>query len=171
MPFVRGDLTAAAADSTTALQGACCRHPAASRSAPVWTSTPSRSASRQVDRPTVTVKVTAPRTRKLQRRAARLSSCPAGWTVERRRATSGSCKAGRSATRTFEVTAAGDAATNQRVLVIGGAVSSRRHGAVTATPSSRSCRRCAGDQELLPQVVDFQQYAQSTTAIRRWRAS
>ncbi|HYJ68806.1 MAG TPA: sugar-binding protein [Nocardioidaceae bacterium] len=154
VPFTRGDLTEAAADPTTMLQGAILPTP---DGLPLGTGlvvkpepfdvTPGGST-------TVSVDLTAPAKKALQRVSLDVTA-PDGWTVDGD-GDIGKVKAGRTVTREFTVTAAPDAATNNRVLVSADvtAKGGAGHGdtELSVVPAVR------GDQEPLPQVADFESW-------------
>ncbi|MGH3505688.1 MAG: PIG-L family deacetylase, partial [Nocardioidaceae bacterium] len=156
VPFTRGDLTASSADPTTVLQGAVLPTPGGfplgtglEVDSQSFTVTPGGSTQ-------VTATVTAPQTVKLMQVHLN-AQLPDGWTVTGNGYIK-QLKTGQSATRTFTVTAPSDAATNQRVLAsieMSGRRGVQGHGDVEleVVPAVR------GDQELLPQVSDFQEYA------------
>jgi LmbE family N-acetylglucosaminyl deacetylase len=156
VPFTRGDLTEASSDPTTALQGAVLPTPGGfplgtglEVGSDSFTLAPGGSTQ-------ISATVTAPDDAKLTQVQldARL---PEGWAVTGNGSIK-QLKAGQSATRSFTVTAPADAATNQRVLAsveMSGRDGMEGHGdtELEVVPPVR------GDQELLPQVSDFQEYA------------
>ncbi len=155
VPFVRGDLSAAAAHPNTILHGAVLPAPGGlplgtglDVSADPFVVTPGSST-------TLTVDVTAPRSRHLTH-ASLSVVLPSGWTVEGD-GTLGTVRRGDTVSREFTVTAPADADTNMRVLASVDLSSSGRHGhndtELEVVPTVR------GTSELLPQVADFQQYA------------
>ena len=156
VPFTRGDLTAASSDPTTVLQGAVLPTPGGF---PLGTGLEVGSQSFAVTpggSTQVTATVTAPQTVKLMQVHLN-AQLPDGWTVTGNGYIK-QLKTGQSATRTFTVTAPSDADTNQRVLAaieMSGRKGMQGHGdtELEVVPTVR------GDQELLPQVSDFQQYA------------
>jgi LmbE family N-acetylglucosaminyl deacetylase len=158
VPFTRGDLTEAAADPTVMLQGAILPTPGG---LPLGTGlvvkpepfdvTPGGSTNVSVD-------LTAPAKRALMRVSLNVTA-PDGWTVDGD-GEIGKVKAGQTVTREFTVTAASDAATNDRALVSAD-VQARGHGRrltghgdteLSVVPAVR------GDQEPLPQVADFEDW-------------
>jgi LmbE family N-acetylglucosaminyl deacetylase len=156
VPFVRGDLTEAAADPTTMLQGAILPTPGG---LPLGTGlvvkpepfdvTPGGST-------TVSVDLTAPDGRALNQVSIDVTA-PDGWSVDGDGSV-GMVKAGQTVTRVFTMTAAADAATNDRDLVSadvrarGSARWLTGHGdtELSVVPPVR------GDQQPLPQVADFE---------------
>ena len=156
VPFVRGDQSAATARPLVALRGAVV-HKAGDFplgtglevDADPFTVTPGGTT-------TLSVTVTAPRKVKLMKIEA-TPSLPNGWTATGD-GTIKQLKTGQSATRTFTVQAPEDAATNQRVLAsVELTAKNGYHGhgdtELDVAPLVR------GDQQLLPQVTDFQNWA------------
>jgi LmbE family N-acetylglucosaminyl deacetylase len=156
VPFVRGDQSAATADPLTALRGAVVRKAGdfplgtgLEVDADPFTVTPGGTT-------TMSVTVTAPESVKLMQIQA-TPSLPSGWTATGN-GTIKQLKTGESATRTFTVHAPDDATTNQRVLAsveLTAKNGYRGHGdtELDVAPLVR------GDQQLLPQVTDFQSWA------------
>jgi LmbE family N-acetylglucosaminyl deacetylase len=157
VPFVRGNLTQAAADPTAMLQGAILPTPGG---LPLGTGlvvkptpfdvTPGGST-------TVSVELTAPANSALNQVSLEVTA-PDGWSVDGDGAV-GMVKAGQTVTSEFTVTAASDAATNDRVLVSAD-VSANGPGNRTLTGHSDTelsvVPLVRGDQQPLPQVADFE---------------
>ncbi len=156
VPFTRGDLTAAAADPTTVLRGAVLPTPGGfglgtglEVESESFTVTPGAST-------TMTVTLTAPRYTSLKR--VRFDTVlPDGW-VDPADAVVPKLRRGQSVTRSFEVTAPDDATTNQRVLA-SVELTNRRGRTAYGDTELEVVPAVRGDQELLPQVADFQQWA------------
>ncbi len=155
VPFTRGNQSSQTADPLTVLRGAVVPTPGGfplgtglEVDADPFTVTPGGST-------TLSATLTAPATRLKKVRIT--PQLPAGWSA------SGDgyvrkLKPGHSATRTFDVTAPGDAATNERVLASVELTAKRGYSGhgdteLEVTPPVR------GDQQLLPQVSDFQHWA------------
>lgn len=154
VPFVRGDLTEAAADPATMLQGAALPTP---DGLPLGTGLVVRPEPFDVSpggSTTVSVDLTAPDKKALK--GVQLDvTVPEGWTVDGDGAI-GKVKGGQTVSRDFTVTAASDAPTNERVLVSAEvtAKGGSGHGdtELSVVPAVR------GDQEPLPQVADFESW-------------
>ena len=159
VPFPRGDLSQSGADPAAMLQGAVLPIPGG---LPLGTGlevkpepfdvTPGGST-------TVSVDLTAPDNGALKDVSLDVSA-PDGWTVDGD-ASVGMVKAGQSVTREFTVTAADDAATNDRALVSAdvhakgsgnGQLTGHGDTELSVVPPVR------GDQQPLPQVADFENW-------------
>ncbi|KRC65856.1 hypothetical protein ASE12_14470 [Aeromicrobium sp. Root236] len=155
VPFTRGDLTSPASSSATMLQGALLPTP---HGLPLGTKLDVSASTFAVvpgGSSTITVKVTAPRTKRLS--GATLSvGLPAGWSGADTVAL-GDLKPGATRTRTFEVTAPADAATNKRVLVDVKVRSAGRTG--YGNQQLEVAPAVSGTQQLLPQVASFSGWA------------
>jgi LmbE family N-acetylglucosaminyl deacetylase len=152
VPFVRGDLTEAAADPTTMLQGAILPTPGGLPLGTGLEVSPEPFEVTPGGSTTVSVALTAPDRKALK--AVELDvTAPDDWTVEGDTQV-GKVKSGQTVTREFTVTAAADAPTNERVLVSAEvtAKGGTGHGdtELSVVPAVR------GDQQPLPQVADFE---------------
>ena len=158
VPFVPGDLTAASADPTTVLQGAVLPTPGGFPLGTGLEVTPGDFDITPGSSTTLEVTLTAPEDTKLKRVRVE-PSLPEGWT------SSGpvlvkKVMPGETTTRSIEITAPADAATNERVRAAVRLTSKegwRGYGDTeleVAPPVDR-------EQELLPQVADFQRWAEA----------
>ena len=162
VPFVRGDLTAEAAPSATMLEGAVLREHGGlplgtglDMSTDQFDVVPGGSSE-------VTIALTAPDDSRLRDARARVR-VPAGWDGART-IRFGDLKKGQTKRRTVTVTAADDAATNERALV---SVNVRaRGGSGYSNQQLQVVPDVAGTQELLPRVSTFREWA-ATNGVRQ----
>ena len=155
VPFTRGDLTAAASSSATMLQGAVLPTPDGlplgtrlDVSASTFTVVPGGSS-------TITVTLAAPKDKRLADVALEIG-VPDSWSgADEIRI--GNVPAGATRTKTIEVTAPADAATNKRVLVDVDVRSGGRTG--YGNQQLEVAPAVAGTQQLLPQVASFSSWA------------
>ncbi|UYM06755.1 sugar-binding protein [Solicola gregarius] len=159
VPFVRGDLTAEAASSATMLEGAVLQEhgglPLGTQldmSTEQFEVTPGGSSD-------VRISLTAPAKTALKNAAANVR-LPDGWKAKKK-VTFGDLKKGQTKQRTVTVTAAADAATNERALVSAN-VSVKGGQRGYTNQQFEVAPAVTGTQDLLPRVETFHEWADTT---------
>ncbi len=156
VPFTRGDLTAAAAPSSTMLEGAVLE---SHDGLPLGTGLDLGTDTFEVvpgGTATVDLTLTAPDDARL-RGATAYVELPDGWSTPTDQVELGNLRPGTSVTRTVEVTAAPDATTGQRALV--GVTVRTSHGSGFNDQQLSVVPEVSGTQQLLPQVADYESWA------------
>ena len=158
VPFVRGDLSAEAAPSATMLEGAVLQQHGGlplgtglDMSTEQFEVTPGGSTE-------VSISLSAPDDKRLENATAKLR-LPDGWKAKRK-LTFGDLRKGQTKQRTVTITAADDAATNERVLLAANVSAGGRSG--YTNQQLEVAPAVSGTQKLLPRVETFNEWAETT---------
>ena len=158
VPFVRGDLSAEAAPSATMLEGAVLQQHGG---LPLGTQLDMSTEEFEVTpggKTEVSVSLTAPDDERLKNARAKLR-VPEGWKTKKT-ISFGDLKKGQTKRRTVPVTAADDAASNERVLVSANVAAGGRNG--YTNQQLEVAPAVSGTQQLLPRVETFNEWADTT---------